>query len=97
MHSRRRTPPRGALMPFVLVVYALILLGGPFFHTHAAGTWDSRDHCAICVASQSVPAIDDPEPLVACELAPCGSPSPVEAVLPEILLTTQTTSRSPPA
>jgi hypothetical protein len=97
MHSHRGSPPRSPLAIVALVVYALVLLGGPFFHTDAVCFGQPRTHCAICVANHSIPLTEDPGlPTVRATLE-CGALGPVELVLSHLFLTSDVTGRSPPA
>jgi hypothetical protein len=97
MHSRRGTPPRSAPAIVALLVYALVLLGGPLFHTDAFCFGQSRTHCAICVANHSIPLTEDPGLPTLRATLECGALGPVEPVLSQLFLTADVTGRSPPA
>jgi hypothetical protein len=97
MHSHRGSPPRSPLAIVALLVYALVLLGGPFFHTDAVCFGQSRTHCVICVANHSVPLTEDPSLPALRATSACGALGPVELALSQLLLTSDVTGRSPPA
>ena len=97
MHLRRGTPPRSAPAIVALLVYALVLLGGPFFHTDAVCFGQSRNHCAICVANHSIQLTEDPGLPTLRATLECGALGPVEPALSQLFLTADVTGRSPPA
>jgi hypothetical protein len=97
MPSRYGGPLRSPLAIVALVVYTLLLLGGPFLHSDAVCYGQSRSHCAVCAASHSIPAIEDPRLSSLHTMAVCGVASAREYVASPLLLTPRVTGRSPPA
>ena len=97
MPSHRGSPPRSAPVAFVLVAYALILLGGPFLHSEHVRFDGPATDCVTCQASQSVPVVEDPAPPVVRDLTESGRLSYPKPAPLDVLLTARITGRSPPA